>query len=73
MGRFWYKPQLHAEYPTRIGTGGSTGARDQTGAGLETVSQVRKIADIDLEHVRGIVPHALHDLRDTLGRGPKVD
>ena len=38
-------------------------------AGLETVGQVRKIADVDLGCIRGIGPHALRYLRDTLGRG----
>jgi DNA-directed RNA polymerase alpha subunit len=44
-----------------------------TKAGLETVGDVRKIADIDLGCIRGIGPHALHYLRDTLGRDRKVD
>jgi hypothetical protein len=44
-----------------------------TKAGLETVGEVRRIADVDLGCIRGIGPHALHYLRDTLGRGGKAD
>jgi DNA-directed RNA polymerase alpha subunit len=42
-------------------------------AGPETVGEIREIGDIDLGYIRGIGPHALPYLRDTLGRGRKVD
>ena len=88
MGRSWYKSQwfmprarrglepavqlkdeirvAELRIPTRV-------MNSLTKAGLETVGDVRKIADIDLGCIRGIGPHALHYLRDTLGRDRKID
>jgi hypothetical protein len=88
MGRSWYntewcmpsvrrglEPAIQLEdevrvaelqIPTRI-------MNSLTRAGLETVGEVRKIADIDLGCIRGIGPHALYYLRDTLGRDRKLD
>jgi DNA-directed RNA polymerase alpha subunit len=88
MGGSWYKTQwrmpsvrrglepaaqlkdeirvAELQIPTRI-------MNSLTRAGLETVGEVRRIADIDLGCIRGIGPHALHYLRDTLGRDRKLD